>query len=1704
MQKIRQCLFLSIFLIPFVLNANHIDTNGPVFDFAPQDIFVECDYVPSPPVVTATSDCPGYVEVVMNESINPMVCLNMYELFRVWTATDSCMVSISHTQIITVNDTQEPIIGGVMQNETVSCTNIPDVMMPYATDNCDPNPVIIFNEFIQANGACPAIYDIVREWTAYDECGNQTVATRIITVEDVEAPVLVNFPGDMVVSCDAIPSPEIVGAMDCDTTVVVTFAETNDQGQGPCPNNYSIARTWTAIDICGNVTNATQMIFVEDNTTPLFDFIPTDITLACGDSIPAPAAVTATDNCQAGPITIVFNETSTGTCPDPHAIVREWTATDECGNVSTGTQLITINSAGPPPCNMVAYITIDSMYNGFSVSCTGGTDAVISAYAQMGTPPYTHTWSTGDSLPYLMNISAGYYEVTITDAAGCIHEDSIYLTEPSAVFATANSLPVSSPTAADGEVSVVATGGVVPYNFSWNNGATTDVVSAVPAGPYDVSVFDANGCYTTATTIVEVDSSSTCNNFVATIANYIEPSCFGYYDGFAMVIATGGVAPYTYYWNIGMPTPQITDLPAGTYDVIVTDSMGCTATAYVDLTEPAPIYIYSGSTPASGLTTADGTAASQATGGMGGFYYNWTNGMVGDTIGGLLPGWYGVTATDSYGCIAVDSAVVMMDTTCSNFNLNMSITTDYNGFPISCIGSSDGGFNVYAQGGTAPYYHSWSTGDTLASLQNMSAGDYVVTVTDATGCVRIDSIFLMDPPAIIVNTSSLPASSSTAADGQLDVIATGGVAPYSYYWSNGFTSATVSGVAAGYYDVTVTDLYGCSSVSTAVVDFDTIDCTGFYAYINVLQGIYCEEDLGTLEAMANGGPAPYTYNWSTGDISQLVYGLPQGIYEVTVTAANGCEAVNIMNLYNPSPLAVYTNSWPTSTAQDSNGIAETQATGGIAPYTYNWDNGAVGDTIVGLAMGQYIVTVTDANGCTVVEMVEVLGPDCSNLVPTINISQGISCAGDSDGMIEAMATGGFPPYAYNWMNGANTPMLTNISAGLYEVVITDSIGCFVIHSVYLMEPTPVHVLVSTNPESENGAGDGAAFADAIGGTAPYQYYWDGATGESLPDLTAGQYQVTVVDAQACIDTAVAIVGSNDPGCLLTATAIVTSDYSGYPISCNDATDGTATAMAGSGTAPYAFNWDNGATTATASNLGMGTYNVTVTDANGCTAWSEVTLAPPSSLVGIIYTSGQTGVGVDDGLAMVTANGGSGGYTYLWDDPSNSTANVVTALAPGVYMVTITDANGCVFITTCVVDAVDPDTDGDGFVNSVDNCPSMFNPGQEDSDNDGQGDVCTCDEHTAPLVNTPGIHQSAYASLSTDSVWTNYCTEGGELLLSLALDGTGAVIPQNEVRVEVGTDLVSYYGDSIGFVVNGVGGVFLNRNWDVRPDVQPTSNVGVRYYFHQSDFDALNSMLAENNASPIPAVTDMQFFKVTNPALGIFPPLPTIPQGDLYLISNGTTPSLNNWAHGSYGPVDHYAQYEVSSFSGGGGGGAEGGAALPVELIYFNGQLVGHDALLKWGTASEENNLGFEIQRYGNGNEWEAIGFVAGQGTTVEVNSYSFRDLNIGVGANYYRLKQLDVDGHFDFSQVVVVELGEINTDVSVYPNPALDKISVVDVLLGKVKIYDAYGNLVKNLVIDQPTQTIDISNLKDGMYFMEVDEGGRKRKTSRFYKSSTN
>ena len=1024
-----------------------------------------------------------------------------------------------------------------------------------------------------------------------------------------------------------------------------------------------------------------------------------------------------------------------------------------------------------------------------------------------------------------------------------------------------------------------------------------------------------------------------------------------------------------------------------------------------------------------------------------------------------------------------------------------AVLSDYNGYAISCAGMDDGIASVVVSGGLPPYALQWSNGSADSTVVGLPAGWYFITIIDADSCHVVDSVFVDEPLTLSTNLIPINESSPGAHDGVLSANAFFGAPPYTYLWSNSATTSQISGLTAGTYTVTVTDANNCSLIKSGLIQ----NCSGFPVFTTPIDVSCGGGNDGGANTNLGGGVPPFTFLWNHGSNLQNPTGLWAGLYTVSVTDATGCLAIDSVFVHEPPPITIGVNTIDESAPGANDGEASVSVTGGIPPYVYNWDTGATTPVISALAGGSYTVTVVDQNGCVQVTtaIVSTFDP-CGTFQSSVSILNEVSCVGGNDGELSVMAQGGLPPYTYNWSNGASTATVSGLTAGVYHVEVMSADSCLLTNTVYLASPDPLAVLVVSVPESLLGAADGAAICYGVGGANPYSFYWsNGVVGDTITDLTAGQYSVTVIDGYGCVDSSFVLVGLDDPGCsAIDLDVSVLLQYNGEALSCAGAYDAEATITPTGGTPPYSYLWYDGTTTPVHNHLPSGTFGMTVTDANACSVDGLVTIEPPPSLVVFTSTTAETFNGANDGVATVNAIGGTGTYTYLWNTGATTTA--VTGLSPGVYTVTVTDLNGCFEVRTVVVDAaVDPDTDGDGYPNNVDNCPTIYNPGQEDNNSDGQGDACTCLPASANLPIAPGVHQSAYASY--DGHWTHYCNINGELLLSLALDSTGAVIPDTEVRLEVGNEIVSFYGDSIGFVTNGVGGVFLNRNWDVKPDVQPTSNVGVKYYFHQSDFEALNTALLSLNAPPIPAVTDIHFFKVTNEGLGMFPPLPTIPGTNLVMISNGVAPSLNHWVLGTHGVIDHSAEYLVSSFSGGGGGGAQGGGALPVELIYFKGFLEGRDAHLYWSTAIEIDNLGFEVQRYVIGREWETIGYVQGHGTTEAEQRYHFPHKNISPGDNYYRLKQLDFGGKTSFSEVVNVRLGRDGAEILVFPNPTVDQLTIGNVV-GVANIYNAFGVRVKQLVIDQPSQVIDVSYLPAGMYFIECIQGETSRKTERFYK----
>ncbi|WP_111308290.1 gliding motility-associated C-terminal domain-containing protein [Confluentibacter sediminis] len=376
--------------------------------------------------------------------------------------------------------------------------------------------------------------------------------------------------------------------------------------------------------------------------------------------------------------------------------------------------------------------------------------------------------------------------------------------------------------------------------------------------------------------------------------------------------------------------------------------------------------------------------------------------------------------------------------------------------------------------------------------------------------------------------------------------------------------------------------------------------------ISPVDTVVCSGTLITLSAISNHGG---TVTWD----NDITNGTPFTIYTTTTFTASSssiddCDTEITINV--SAPTVTVTSQTDVTCNGESSGAAAVNVTDGTAPYTYLWDNGATTALITGLSAGTYKVTVTDAIGCTATVSATITEPTA--LVAS-SVDANVSCNGESNGSATASATGGTAPYTYLWDNGATTASITGLSAGTYKVTVTDDNGCTATASATITEPT---ILVASSivdaNVSCNGESNGSATASATGGTAPYTYSWDnGATTASIMGLSGGTYKVTVTDDNGC--TAISSVTITEPTTALVASSVVNAN-----VSCSGS-DGSATASATGGTAPYTYSWDNDATTATITEVEAGTYICTIMDANGCTQTTSVEIilldkTPPTVVI----------------------------------------------------------------------------------------------------------------------------------------------------------------------------------------------------------------------------------------------------------------------------------------------------------------------------------------------------------------------------------------------------------------------------------------------------------------------------------------------------------
>jgi large repetitive protein len=865
-----------------------------------------------------------------------------------------------------------------------------------------------------------------------------------------------------------------------------------------------------------------------------------------------------------------------------------------------------------------------------------------------GKPPFTYEWLSAGGIPIpgetndsITGLQAGNYFCRITDNDGTRKSQPFKMIDPPVILY--NDVTVDQVTcnnADDGAISIDAVGGTGTLLYSINNGSSYQagsIFTDLAPGIYIIIVQDQNNCSKSyefnpvgisepAELMITLDGSSNL-------------SCYGSNDGSINITVTGGTLPYTYSWtgpgSFTSTDEDIINLTAGNYNLLVTDNNNCSSSlGPVILTQPAPLMLTINSLQhVSCKGSNDGAILITVTGGTLPYNYSWTGPgsytSTNEDISGLAPGNYNLQVTDGNGCILNSGAKTITEPPLLTANLD-------NIKHVSCFGANNGAISVTIAGGTLPRIISWTgpSGYTssLEDITNLAPGNYNLLVTDANGCtVTLGPLTVTQPLQItIVSDSTTNVSCNGGNDGAIYISVSGGTLPYSFSWTGPglFSSANedITNLSAGNYNLSLKDGNGCITTYGPI----TITQPGWITpSIDFIEHVSCfGANNGSIGVTASGGTPPYFYLWT-------------------------------------------------------------------GPGSFNSTN----EDISNLVPGTYSLTLTDFNGCIVN-----LGPLTINEPPALsavtdNVTN-LSCFGIDDGAISVSTSGGTPPYGYLWTGpGSFTSSGEDISGlepGNYNLTITDAKSCiFNLGPITITEPA--EIIINTDliiNVTCYGGNDGAINVSVTGGILPLGYSWTGPGSysnfiEDISNLIAGNYNLTVTDFTGCSSGTGPIIVLEPPA----LNAVLDSISN---ISCFGDNNGALYITVSGGTLPYTYSWTgpDSYTDEDITGLRPGSYNLEITDGNGCKFNSgPFTISEPALLS--ITTDSVIDIscfGSADGAIYITVAGGTLPYAYAWTGPGgfNSITEDITGLEKGVYILNVTDANGC-FISLPAQTILEPDS-----------------------------------------------------------------------------------------------------------------------------------------------------------------------------------------------------------------------------------------------------------------------------------------------------------------------------------------------------------------------------------------------------------------------------
>lgn len=972
-------------------------------------------------------------------------------------------------------------------------------------------------------------------------------------------------------------------------------------------------------------------------------------------------------------------------------------------NIPRGTYTVTVTDGRGPLCSVSKSETLidppsysvalsaPTPHNGKPISCNGEDDgelqAVVRDAANNLTTGQHYEWfrngtplTSGSALSTVTDLAEGNYKVVVTYNTSCKTEQTLFLNDPDPVAPAINitsdynGLPIRCTGESNASLTASASGGTGPYTYTWNDINTTvaPTLTNIGAGTYQVTATDANSCQGTSSRTLTNPAPVTPSISIVSNFNGFAIRCAGEANGHLRASGTGGTGSYTYLWNTGSTGVDLTNSAANTYTLTATDQNGCSGTANLTVTQPtavtAAIEVLSdfNGQAISCNGSSNGRLQANGAGGAGAFTYVWSTGATTAVLSTLAEGSYTVTATDANGC-----------STTANRSINdpdpvvaqITETSDFNGFGISCAGTSTGYLKASGSGGTGTLSYQWLTTTEISNtLSNVPAGTYTVRIQDANGCSDTKTRTLTQPLALTLSLlSDKDISCFDGNDGEIRLTASGGASSYEYS-SDGINwqaAPAFANLRAQSYTLRVRDVNSCVTPLNNTLTQPTQLAIAF----TDIEPAYCSDPRGKARAVVSGGTGAYRYEWrneanTVFDTDATIENLAPGIYTLTSLDANDCPVTNAIGIVSADGPQVAINSVVSPLCSySSDGSALVTATGN-GPFTYAWPNGQTSAQVTGVAQGAYIVSVRDVNNCLTTKTVDITAPDALSVA--LVKAENPACFGDANGGLTVSGSGGVGAYTYSWgtLSGAE---ITGLAKGSYTVVLTDANACTTQQTFSLDEPALLQVNMThrTLPLCFDGQ-DGVLEATATGGNGQYNYVWsNGATSYRADALRAGNHSVTVTDAKGCSIAQTFSIGQPD--------SLQIRLLDNQSPDCHDGCNGELSVDAIGGTGTLQWLWNTNATTTGITNICAGEYEVTATDAHACTTTAVYTVINPDALELDLGGSATLCVG-----QTYVLDPGSGWVEYNWTSNTglSSNAQSVTIQEAGEYRLEVKNALGC--------------------------------------------------------------------------------------------------------------------------------------------------------------------------------------------------------------------------------------------------------------------------------------------------------------------------------------------------------------------------------------------------------------------------------------------